>query len=71
MIVVRLIPFFATLVVAVVVILLSDSHSWSSATTTWALTAVFGGSTVIDFALSRWWERVSRRRHRHMAHNAK
>lgn len=73
MIVVRLIPFLVTLIAAGTVILLSDLHSWSSEATTWVLAAVFGGSTVVDLTLSRWWERASRHRRerRRTAHLAK
>lgn len=61
MIFVRLIPFFVTLAVTAAVILFAEAHSWSSEATTWAIAGILGGSTAVDLAVSRWWERSSRR----------
>ena len=62
MILLRLIPFFLTMAFAATLIVLSEVHSWSSSATTWGLTAIFAGSTVIDLAVSRWRERSTRHR---------
>lgn len=43
----------ATLVLATVLIVLSEVHSWSSSATTWALNGVLGTPLAIDFALLR------------------
>jgi hypothetical protein len=54
-----LVPLLVTLALAATVVWLSDVHSWSSEATAWAITAALGGSTAIDLAVSRWWERSS------------
>lgn len=59
-----LISLLVTLALAATVVWFSDLHSWSSEATAWAITAVLGGSTAIDLAVSRWWERSSWRHRR-------
>src|SRR5262249_36608540 len=70
---VGLVSLLMTLALAATVVWLSDVHSWSSEATAWALTAVLGGSTAIDLAVSRWWERSSwrQRRDRFSPHHMK
>jgi hypothetical protein len=46
-----------TLALAVVLIVLSELHSWSSPATTWGLTAIFGTPLAIDFVLLRLRQR--------------
>lgn len=61
MILVRLIPFLVTLAATAAFILFADAHGWSSSAATWAIAGILGGSTAVDLAVSRWWERSSRR----------
>lgn len=53
-----------TLVFVAALMIVSETHSWSSSATTWALTAVLGAPLAIEFALIRWRKRSGRRHRR-------
>jgi Zn-dependent protease with chaperone function len=57
---VRLIPLVVTLALVAALIVFANAHSWSDSATQWAITAILGGSTIIDLAVARWRERSSR-----------
>lgn len=50
-----------SLVGVIVVVVLSESHSWSSQATAWALTAALGTPTAVDILLMRLRRRLARR----------
>jgi hypothetical protein len=56
-----LFSLFMTLAGVATIVVLSELHSWSSAATTWALTAALAAPTVADIAVVRLRGRSARR----------
>jgi len=66
------VTFLITLALAAALMVVSETHAWSSSATTWALTAVLAAPLAFEFALIRWRKRFGlRRRHRGAAHPTK